>query len=131
MTRDELGSLTVWFAVLAGALFACAGLVAAGGEALAVKARAESQAFAAARAGAEALAPSSLAAGTPELDGSTAYDAAAQSLARDGARGEVSVAGQTVAVTVHADVDGGLLALVGVRTLTVSGSARASVVTGS
>lgn len=130
MRSPETGSVTLWLAVLATGLFATIGLVTSGGAALAAHARAESQAFAAARAGAEALSAGSLATGTPTLDPDAAQAAAARSLAGDGATGDVGVAGRTVSVTVRARVPGGLLALVGINALDVAGSARATATTG-
>ena len=128
--RPQDGSLTLWLAVLATGLFATAGLVAAGGAALAAKARAESQAFAAARAGAEALSSSSLATGHPVLDPVAAQSAAEKALAADDTAGQVQVAGRTVSVTVSAQVPGGLLALVGVGYLHVTGSASSTATPG-
>ena len=130
MTRPEDGSLTLWLAVLATGLFATAGLVASGGAALAAKARAESQAFAAARAGAEALSASSLATGRPVLDPTSAQAAAQRALAADSTNGQVHVTGRTVAVTVIAAVPGGLLDLVGIGSLHVTGSASATATSG-
>ena len=130
MRRPQDGSLTLWLAVLATGLFATAGLVAAGGAALAAKARAESQAFAAARAGAEALSASSLATGHPVLDPAAAQAAAEGALTADDTAGYVQVAGRTVSVTVTAQVPGGLLSLVGVGSLHVSGSASSTATAG-
>jgi hypothetical protein len=130
VSQPEHGSITLWLAVLATGLFATVGLVTSGGAAMAAHARAESQAFAAARAGAEALSAGSLATGTPTLDVNAARDAASRSLAADGAAGEIGVAGRTVSVTVRAQVPGGLLALVGIHALDVAGSARATATPG-
>lgn len=130
MRRDQTGSLTLWFAVLATALFALVGLVWAGGAALAAKSKAESQAFAAARAGAEALSASSLATGTPTLDPLAAQTAAEHSLSAEGAQGDVGVSGRTVSVTVRAQAPGGLLGIVGISSLAVSGSANATATPG-
>jgi hypothetical protein len=128
--RPEDGSVTLWMVVIAAGLLATAGLVAAGGAALAAKSRAYSDAFGAARAGAEALAPSSLALGHPILDPTAARSAATAALASDGAHGSVSVTGRTVSVTVSATTPGGLLALVGVGSLEVSASAAATATAG-
>ena len=126
MTRAEEGSVTLWFVLMAVGLLTIAGLVAAGGAALAAKARAYSDAFAAARAGAEALTPSSLALGRPSLDPAAAHSAAAAALASDHAEGAISVAGRTVSVTVSATTPGGLLGLVGIHSLAVSAQAAAT-----
>ncbi len=130
MRRGESGSLTLWFAVLATGLFATVGLVTSGGAAMAAHARAESEAFAAARAGAEALSAGSLAKGAPTLDPVEARAAAARSLSADGTGGEIGVAGWTVSVTVRAQVPGGLLSLVGIHALDVAGSANATATAG-
>ena len=130
MTRTETGSLSLWMAILATGLFATVALVASGGEALAAKARAESQAFTAARAGAEQISASSLATGAPTLDPAGAHHAAEQALAADNAAGTILVSDRTVAVAVTAQVPGGLLSLVGIRTLEVTGTAQATATPG-
>ena len=130
MRRPEAGSITLWLAVLATGLFALVGLVTAGAAAMAAHARAESEAFAAARAGAEALSAGSLATGNPTLDPAAATAAVTRSLSAEGTTGDVGIAGRTVSVTVRARVPGGLLALVGVRTLDVTGSAHATATSG-
>ena len=100
MIPNQEGSITLWFAVLASALLAVVGLVWAGGDALAAKARAQSEAFAAARAGAQAVSTAGLAAGTVVLDPVAANQAAEAVLGAAGANGVVSVSGRTVSVTV-------------------------------
>ena len=131
MARPEEGSITLWLASLTGALFVLLGLVWAGGDALAAKARASSDAFAAARAGAEALSADGLATGTVTLDPAAATQAAQNALAADGEAGTVAVNGRTVTVTVRTTVPGGLLGLVGIRDLTVSGDGQATATPGA
>ena len=130
MRRSEQGSITLWLAVLTGALFVLLGLVWVGGEALTAKATASSDAFAAARAGAEALSGGSLSAGTVVLDPAAAQSAAEDSLAAAGVQGRVAVTGRVVSVTVTSEVPGGLLGMVGIRSLVVSGAAAASATPG-
>ena len=129
--RPEQGSITLWLASLTGALFVLLGLVWAGGDALAAKARASSDAFAAARAGAEALSADALATGTVTLDPAAAVRAAQNTLAADSENGSVAVSGRTVSVTVRASVPGGLLGLVGIHDLQVSGAAQATATPGT
>jgi hypothetical protein len=117
--------------MLAGAFLILTGLVWDGGDALAAKARASSQAFAAARAGAEALDRSALAQGSVSLDDAAARLAAQSSLAAAGTEGSIAITGTTVSVSVTASVPGGLLGLVGVHDLTVVGTAQAAAVPGS
>ena len=131
MIPNQEGSITLWFAVLASALLAVVGLVWAGGDALAAKARAQSEAFAAARAGAQAVSGAGLAAGTVVLDPVAANQAAEAVLGAAGANGVVSVSGRTVSVTVSASVPGELLSLVGIATLEVRGSASATATPGT
>ena len=131
MVRSEEGSITLWLASLTGALFVLLGLVWAGGDALAAKARASSDAFAAARAGAEALSADGLATGMVTLDPAAATQAAQNALAADGEAGTVAVNGRTVTVTVRTTVPGGLLGLVGIRDLTVSGDGKATATPGA
>lgn len=125
--RCEDGSVSVFIAVLALALFALAGLVTDGGRALAARAADASEAFAAARAGAEALSTKGLAdQGAPELDPAAAQAAAQGALSTANATGRVRVSGNTVHVQVSSTTSTILLGLVGIRSLSVSGSASAS-----
>jgi Flp pilus assembly protein TadG len=123
MRRDDSGSITLMAAVLAVVLLAFVGLVSAGSDANAAKSRADALAFEAARAGAQALSPESLAVGSPRLDAQAAYAAAERVLVANHAVGRVAVGDLSVSVTIEAQVPAGLLGFLGVRTLTVRGSA--------
>src|ERR1700694_3007303 len=89
--RDEAGFSGVFVLVLIPAFVLIAGLVFHGGNALAAKRRANDEAQAAARAGAEAMSAAQLHTGRFELDGPAAVAAAQGYLARTGHAGVVQV----------------------------------------
>lgn len=122
----------MFMAVTGLALLVVAAMVTDGGNALAGKARDAQDAFAAARAGAEALAPAGLAASQgPTLDQYGATKAAEAVLAADGRHGSVTVSGVTLRVTVTSSEPTVLLGLVGIGHMVVSASSSASAVTGA
>lgn len=134
MTRpdDQAGSVTLWATVMMVALFAAAGMVLDGGQAMAAKGRAVADAYGAARAGADALNRSQLAQGGPATpDPVAAGMAARQFLTQSGvdpARATVTVTGAVVTVGVEIREPTRLLGVVGVDHITVTGhgSARPS-----
>ncbi|MGH3832385.1 MAG: pilus assembly protein TadG-related protein [Pseudonocardiaceae bacterium] len=122
---DE-GQVSAFVVTLLVAILALAGLTLDGGLALAAKVRATGQAEAAARAGAQALDLSAYrATGAVRLIPAQAAADARNYLATVGATGTVTVSGDTVAVTVTATHPTQLLGLVGIRALSVHGSASA------
>ncbi|MBV9163763.1 MAG: hypothetical protein JO281_19930 [Pseudonocardiales bacterium] len=122
---DE-GRVSAFVVTLLVAILALAGLTLDGGLALAAKIRANGQAEAAARAGAQALDLGAYrATGAVRLVPAQAAADARSSLATVGATGTVTVSGDTVTVTVAATHPTQLLGLVGIRALSVHGSASA------
>jgi hypothetical protein len=131
--RGDEGSVTLYVVITALALFAALGLVADGGAATATKSRAIADAYAAARAGAQALARPALATtGTVTTDPAIARQAALDYLdsigIQRGARVEVS--GRQVRVTVTLTQPARILSMFGVHAFTVTGSGSASAVYG-
>ncbi len=122
----ERGMVTAFLIGMLLGLLALAGLALDGGEALAAKVQAINTAEQAARAGAQQidlLAYRST--GTLRLQPAAARAAAASFLAAEHATGSVAVAGNTVSVTVTAVQHTQLLDLIGIDTLTVTGTAHA------
>jgi Flp pilus assembly protein TadG len=129
--RGDSGQVTAFVIVIVTALILCAGLVLDGGLTLAAKIRATDEAQSASRAGAEeinlALYRSS---GTVTLDPTQATEAAEEYLANTGDRGQVTVDGNTVIVTVDATQQTQILGIAGLRSLSVSATASASAIRG-
>jgi hypothetical protein len=118
--------VTAFLVVLAAAVMMFAGLVVDGGLALSAKVRAAGIAEEAARAGAQALDLDAFrGGGAVRLLPDQAAAAARAHLDQTGAAGAVTVADDTVTVTVTAVYDTQLLGVLGVRTLTVTGSGSA------
>ncbi|HEX3542283.1 MAG TPA: hypothetical protein VHT75_17750 [Acidimicrobiales bacterium] len=128
---DERGSVTLWLVIMTVALIAAIGLVYDGGEALAVKGQAISDAYGAARAGAQALDVDQFARGGPAApNAGAAVSAASTFLSAAGvAMGQATIAvnGPVVTVTVRLTSPATILGAVGARSfrLTGTGSARA------
>ncbi len=129
--RQESGQVTPFVVVFAVALLLMAGLVIDGGLALAAKVRAVDEAQAAARAGAQALDLRAYRlSNTVVLDPARAAAAARAYLAATGDSGQVRVAGDRVIVTVSIAQSTQILGLVGLHSLTVTGSGAATAVRG-
>ncbi len=127
---DE-GRVSAFVVTILVAILALAGLTLDGGLALAQKVRANGQAEAAARAGAQALDLGAYrATGTLRLIPTQATAQARRYLSAVGTTGAVTVTGDTVTVTVTATHRTQLLALVGIPALRVHGSASAHPVRG-
>lgn len=125
--RNEDGVTALFVVLITVALLAMAGLVIDGGYAMASNRRLTSQAEQAARIGADALNQDSLRdGGDPQVDPSKAVAAAQSYLAKVGApRGQVSVDGGTVTVTINSHSKTSILSAVGVTQLPTSGAASA------
>jgi Flp pilus assembly protein TadG len=123
---SELGSLTVFVAVLGVALFALVGLVVDGGRAIAAQSAAYSQAEQAARAGAGQLSAEALRSGHIALDPQAAIEAADAYLAAVGERGSASVAGQIVTVHIQEVEPTVILQIIGINEINVSAEASAT-----
>ena len=123
----EAGTVTAFVVVFMLALVVMAGLVLDGGLALSAKIQAIDDAQAAARAGAQAIdVPLYRSTGTITLDPAQAVADAQGFLAAAGEHGTVTVAGETVAVTVTITQPTQILSIVGVDQLTVSGTGSAT-----
>ncbi|PXY16988.1 hypothetical protein BA062_38045 [Prauserella flavalba] len=112
--------------VLVVGILALAGLTLDGGLALAAKVKANGEAQAAARAGAQAIDLSAYRnTGTLQLVPAQAVADAQSYLATVGASGSVTVSGDTVTVSITATQGTQLLGLVGISSLTVHGTGSA------
>ena len=128
---DERGQVTAFVAVIMVALLAMAGLVIDGGSALAAKRRAINEADSAARAGSQALAIRSYrSTGSLGPDPDAAIAAARAYLAHTADSGDVVIRGDQVVVTVHTDQRMTILGMVGVRTMTLTGTGQAHLTRG-
>lgn len=128
--RDN-GSLTLMLAVLMVVLLAFAGLVIDGGRKLDQTENADAIAQEAARAGAGMVNTSAAyGSGTYRVDLPEAIAAAQEYLARAGYHGSVSGSGNKITVSVTVVEHTVLLSLVGIDTMSSTGRAAASLVTG-
>ncbi|MCC8245029.1 pilus assembly protein TadG-related protein [Saccharothrix luteola] len=126
--RADEGNVTAFVMALTTGILALAGLTLDGGLALAAKVRANGQAEAAARAGAQAIDLTAYrGSGTVRLVPAQAVANAKAHLAAEGATGTVTVSGDTVTVTVTVTVTQTtqLLGLVGIGALQVHGQGSA------
>jgi hypothetical protein len=132
--RGEAGSVTLWLMVMVLAMFAAVGLVFDGGRALAVKGTAISDAYGAARAGAEALDRVSFArGGAPTPDPTVAQAAANAFLAKAGVgagQAQVAVNPPEVTVIVRLSSPNQILGAVGLASFTLSGTGHARAIYG-
>jgi len=126
LRADEDGRVTAFVVVLVTAVIAFSGLVLDGGLALAGKIRAIGEAQEAARAGAQAIDLSAYrASGALRLVPAQATSFAHQYLAAAGRSGFVTVTENTVTVTVSDTHHSILLGVVGVDSITVTGTGQA------
>ncbi|WP_245960240.1 pilus assembly protein TadG-related protein [Prauserella flavalba] len=124
--RADEGRATAFIVVLVVGILALAGLTLDGGLALAAKVKANGEAQAAARAGAQAIDLSAYRnTGTLQLVPAQAVADAQSYLATVGASGSVTVSGDTVTVSITATQGTQLLGLVGISSLTVHGTGSA------
>ncbi|OXM44489.1 pilus assembly protein TadG-related protein [Amycolatopsis alba] len=124
--RAEEGRVTAFVLALLLGLLALTGLSLDGGLALASKVRAGGQAESAARAGAQALDLAAYrATGAVRVDPARARDLAQRYLDSVGATGTVTVAGETVTVTVTAVYRTQLLSLAGIDDIHTHGRGAA------
>ena len=129
----EQGSISLFLVVLVLALFVVFGLVVDGGARLDAQRRATDQAEQAARAAAQAVNPTSLReSDTVTLDPTAAHAAAARYLSSVGnvTLTGVHVTATTVTVTVTTTATPVVLSLIGLHTLTVTGSGTAQLLRG-
>ena len=129
--RGEEGICTPVTALIVAAFLILAGLAVDGGYVLAARRRAIDQANGAARAGAEALAPSAYrTSGDLVLDPDAAAAAAQGFLAATGHSGDVTVDGNEVLVSLNFDQPMSLLRIIGIESVNVQGRGQARSVRG-
>ena len=104
-TRAEDGMVTVWAVVVVMACMSMVGLVLDGGVILRGRSSAFDVAAESARVGAQELDQAALADGRVVLDQAAARQTIDSYLATHGVTGDVSIAANTVTVTVHRQVD--------------------------
>ncbi|MGW5051508.1 pilus assembly protein TadG-related protein [Actinokineospora sp. NPDC004072] len=126
LRKDQDGRVTAFVVIITLAALLFAGLVLDGGLALAAKVRAMGEAQEAARAGAQEIDLTAYRAdGTLRLVPQQASAAARSYLAAAGHTGTVSVAGNTVNVTVSINQPTQLLGLVSIGSITVTATGQA------
>lgn len=126
LRKDEDGRVTAFVVIIVTAILLFAGLVLDGGLALAAKVRALGEAQEAARAGAQEIDLAAYRAdGTLRLAPQQASAAARTYLAATGHTGTVSVAGNTVNVTVTVNQSTQLLNVIGLGSITVTATGQA------
>jgi hypothetical protein len=126
LRADEDGRVTAFVVIVITAVLAFGGLVLDGGLALAAKVRAIGEAQEAARAGAQEIDLAAYRAnGTLRLEPQQASVAARAYLAAAGHSGTVSIAGNTVKVTITISQSTQLLGLIGIGSITVTGAGQA------
>ncbi|WP_394620142.1 pilus assembly protein TadG-related protein [Lentzea sp. JNUCC 0626] len=119
--------MTAFVLLFVASALGLAGLVLDGGAALSTKARASGIAQEAARAGAQEIDLTAFRTdGTLHLRAGDAADAAVQFLEESGMPGRAAVVGDTVEVVIVIDEPTRLLGLIGISSLTVRGTGRAS-----
>lgn len=122
----ESGSLSVFVAVFALALFALIGLVVDAGRAVSAKRSAYDVAEQAARTGAGQLSINALRLGQVMVDPSAAIQAADAYLAAAGQTGTTSVSGDTVSVRIDESEPTVVLQIIGIDRINVSAVASAT-----
>lgn len=132
MSRPDRGSITLMLAALGVALIALAGIVIDGGAKLRAAENADAVAQEAARAGAGMVNQSTAyAKGTFVVDQAQAITAARAYLAAGRYQGTVSAQGQqAIQVTVTVTKPTSVLSIIGIDSMTSTGRATASLVTG-
>jgi hypothetical protein len=128
--RDERGSASIWaILVIAGAFTVLLGLVVDGGRVIDARVASSRAAAQAARAGADALSESSVRNGSDAIDAEAAR-ARAQGYLRDaGLTGTVSVADDTVTVTVTGESKNQILGVIGVSSFPIDETESARAIT--
>lgn len=130
MKRDERGSASIWaILVIAGAFTVLLGLVVDGGRVIDQRVAASRAAAQAARAGADALSAASVRNGSDAVDAEAARSRAASYLQDAGMDGTVSVAGDTVTVTVTGESKNQILGVIGVSSFPIDETESARAIT--
>lgn len=130
MKRDERGIASIWaILVIAGAFTVLLGLVVDGGRVIDERVAASRAAAQAARAGADALSAASVRNGSDAVDAEAAQARAQSYLREAGMDGTVSVAGDTVTVTVTGESKNQILGVIGVSSFPIDETESARAIT--
>jgi Flp pilus assembly protein TadG len=125
-SHGDAGNASIILVLITPAIFGVAGLVVDGGRALNARQHAANQAEQAARAGADAVDVDAIRTGNGlAIDPLAARSAADRYLAAAGATGTVSLGPQSVTVTVRASTQTAFFAVIGVKHISVTGTATA------
>lgn len=124
----ERGNLTLALIILVVGLMLMIGLVVDGSGKIQAGERANQLASSAARVAANSLTGNVIATGSLQLDGVAAQNAAQAYLAAAGVEGTAYVVNNTVTVTVTDDYDTVFLSIIGINTLTGTGTAAAQLI---
>jgi Flp pilus assembly protein TadG len=128
--RDERGSFSVMVAVLGVGLLIAVGLVVDGGRYITAAQLADNAAAEAGRAAGQHVTSATVLGHAPQADTIRAAQAAHDYLAAAGVDGEVTVAGEEITITTTVQRAPVLLTVVGVSTITATGSATVRLVRG-
>ncbi len=123
--RGDRGSVTVYVVAMAMALLVVTGLAVDGSQAAQAVSRANAIAGQAARAGGQAIEPSSAVQGQDVVDPAAAVAAAQSYLDAAGVDGQVQIVGNQVVVDVTISTQTTFLSLIGINTFTLDGHATA------
>jgi Flp pilus assembly protein TadG len=130
VSRDERGSASIWaILVIAGAFTVLLGLVVDGGRVIDARVAASRAAAQAARAGADALSAASVRNGSGAVDAEAARARVERYLRDAGMDGTVSVASDTVTVTVTGESTNQILGVIGVTSFPIDETESARAVT--
>lgn len=124
--RDR-GTITLFVAILAVAIFAALSLVVDGARKLAVASHTASAASEAARAGSQQLSGGAITGSAATINSSAAASAARQYLSAAGVQGNVTVNGNTLQVTTQEQWRPLFLGVVGVPAKTITGHATVKI----
>jgi Flp pilus assembly protein TadG len=128
--RDDRGSASIWaILVIAGAFTVLLGLVVDGGRVIDERVAASRAAAQGARAGVDALSAASVRNGSDAVDAEAARARAQSYLRAAGMDGTVSVAGDTVTVTVTGESRNQILGVIGVSSFPIDETESARAIT--
>ena len=127
---SERGNLTLPLLILVVSFLLFVGLVVDGSGKIQASDHANQVAQSAARTAANSLTGAAIATGTLQIDAGAAQASAQGYITASGLRGNVTVVGNTVTVTVEEDYTTVFLNMIGINTLTGSGTASARLIDG-
>lgn len=127
---SERGNITLPLLILVVSFLLFVGLVVDGSGKIQASDHANQVAQSAARTAANSLTGAAIATGTLQIDAGAAQASAQGYIAASGLRGTVNVVGNTVTVTVEEDYTTIFLNMIGINTLTGTGTASARLIDG-